>query len=350
MTLGCLAAIVAAFGASAGESSSPAHQAAAAPRSGPSAASGAGKSFKVGRVTDIGGINDRGFNQFAYQGLKRAQAKLGVQGRVVASSSNADYVPNLSTLARQHYDLAIAVGFLTGNATGQVAKRFPKTHFAIVDYSYPKSQQLPNLQSLLFKEQQAGYLVGYLAGLVTSSNVQRANKDKIVGSVGGQKIPPVDRYIAGFQKGVHDADPSVKTLNGYSQDFLDQAKCKEIALNQIQAGADVVFNVAGGCGLGALDAAKEKQVWGIGVDSDQSFLGSQILTSARKKVDVAVFEAIKSAKAGKFKSGTRTFELKNGGVGFGKVSSAIPASMVAKVRAQEKKILSGKIKIPTTVP
>ncbi len=321
--------------------------------SGPAGARAGGKAsaekFRVGLVTDIGGINDRGFNQFAYKGTLRARDQLGVDVRVAESHSNSDYVPNLSSLARKGYDLVISVGFLTGQATQQVAKRFPKTKFAIVDFSYPPDQQLPNLESLIFKEQQAGYLVGYLAGLVTASKSDRTNKQLVIGSVGGQKIPPVDRYIAGFQKGAHDANPKVKTLNMYSQDFVDQSKCKELALNEISSGADVVFNVAGGCGLGVLDAAKTKHVWGIGVDSDQSFLGSQVLTSARKKVDVAVYSAIKSAQAGKFTKGTRTFELSNGGVGYGKVAAGIPASMVARVKAQEKKIVSGQIKIPETV-
>ena len=114
-------------------------------------------------------------------------------------------------------------------------------------------------------------------------------------SVGGLKIPPVDHYIAGFAKGAKDANPDVKVLNGYSQDFVDQAKCKEVALDQISNGSDVVFQVAGGCGLGALDAAKEKGAWGIGVDADQAYLGDHILTSALKRVDEAVFKTIKSA-------------------------------------------------------
>ncbi len=310
---------------------------------------GEAKPFKVGLVTDIGGINDRGFNQFAYEGLKQAKAELGVEIRVAQSDSNADYVPNLSTLARQGYDLVIAVGFLTGDATHQIAAQFPDTQFAIVDFGYAPEDELDNLQSLLFKEQQAGYLVGYLAGLVTAEKSDRTNTQLVVGSIGGQKIPPVDRYIAGFQKGAKDANPSVKTLNAYSQDFVDQGKCKEAALNQIEQGADVVFNVAGGCGLGVLTAAKDKGVWGIGVDSDQSFLGAQVLTSARKKVDVAVFEAIKSAKAGEFEKGTRTFELSNEGVGFGKVASSIPQEMVDKVKEQQQKILDGEIEIPETV-
>ena len=136
------------------------------------------------------------------------------------------------------------------------------------------------------------------------------------GSVGGLKIPPVDHYIAGYQKGVMDANPDAKVANGYSQKFDDPAPCKELALNQIADGAKVVFQVAGGCGLGALDAAKEKGVQGIGVDADQAYLGDQIMTSALKKVDVAVFDAIKAAQDGTFKGGANTiFDVKSGAVG-----------------------------------
>ena len=171
------------------------------------------------------------------------------------------------------------------------------------------------MQGLLFKEQEAGYLAGYLAGLWAKDN-----NAKVVSTVGGQKIPPVDHYIAGFQAGAKKANPQIETLNGYSQDFVDQAKCKEIALDQISKGSKVVFQVAGGCGLGALDAAKEKGVQGIGVDADQAYLGDHILTSALKKVDVAVFEAIKRAQDGSFKGGTdEVATVKNGGVGLGKL-------------------------------
>ncbi len=142
-------------------------------------------------------------------------------------------------------------------------------------------------------------------------------------TVGGQKIPPVDHYIAGFQKGATDANPKIKTLNGYSQDFVDQAKCKEIALDQISQGSKVVFQVAGQCGLGALDAAKEKGVQGIGVDADQAYLGDHILTSALKKVDVAVFDAIKRVQDGSFKGGTDVIAtVENGGVGLGQIGPA----------------------------
>ncbi|HEV8461086.1 MAG TPA: BMP family ABC transporter substrate-binding protein [Gaiellaceae bacterium] len=303
-------------------------------------------SFKVGLSTDIGGLNDRSFNHLAYVGLLKAQHDLGVQTRVVQSTSPSDYIPNLSALARQGYDLIIGVGFTEIQAMAAVAKQFPKSHFAIVDVSNADEGNLPNVQGLLFKEQEAGYLAGYAAGLAAKDR-----GGKIVSSVGGQKQPPVDRYIAGYQAGAKAAFPGVQTLNGYSQDFENQAKCKEVALNQIAQGSVVVFQVAGGCGLGALDAAKEKSVWGVGVDADQAYLGPYVLTSALKRVDTAVYDAIRDAQAGHFKGGTDSvYGLDVDGVGIGKFSAKAPAGIAAKVAKIKQEIASGKIKdIPTTV-
>jgi basic membrane protein A len=304
------------------------------------------KSIKAGVVTDIGGLNDRSFNFLANKGLEDAQSKLGIDGRVLISKSNGDYVPNLSTLAQQQYDLVVAVGFLMQDATNTVAGKFPDTNFAIIDASFAGLKDKPkNAQGLLFKEQEAGYLAGYLAGLWAKDN-----NAKVISSVGGQDIPPVQHYIAGYQAGAQKAYPGIKTLNGFSQDFVDQAKCKEIALDQIAQGSKVVFQVAGQCGLGALDAAKEKGVQGIGVDADQAYLGDHILTSAVKKVDVAVFDAIKRAQAGQFNGGTDVVAtVKNGGVGIGKIGPAGTkyADQVKKIQDQ---IASGAIaNIPDTV-
>jgi basic membrane protein A len=302
--------------------------------------------FKVGLSTDTGGLNDRSFNHLAYVGLKRAQAQLGVQTRVVTAASSSDYIPNLSALARQGYNLVIGVGFTEIDAMKAVAKQFPKTHFAIVDVSNADEGGLKNVEGLLFKEQEAGYLAGYAAGLAAKDRGGNA-----VSSVGGQKQPPVDRYIAGFQAGAKAAFPGVKTFNGYSNDFEKLALCKEAALTQIADGSVVVFQVAGGCGLGALDAAKEKGVWGVGVDADQGYLGTYVLTSALKRVDTSVFDSIKDAKEGKFKGGTdAVYGLDVGGVGIGKFSPKAPAGIAAKVQQIKQQIADGKIKnIPTTV-
>ena len=291
-------------------------------------------------VTDIGGLNDRSFNHLAYLGLQNAEHQLGVQGEVLQSNSDSDYVPNLQTAAAHGDNLVIAVGFLMESAVEKVAKAFPNTNFAIIDSGPAKP--IPNLKSLLFHEQDGGYIAGYLAGLVTKTNV--------VSTVGGQKIPPVDHYIAGFQAGAKAANPKVTTLNAYSQSFTNQAACKELALNQIAQHSDVVFQVAGGCGLGALSAAKEKGVWGVGVDADQSYLGPFILTSAVKKVDVAVFDTIKQIQAGTFKGGTTDFfTAQNNGAGIGKISPNVPAAIVAKLKPIETKIASGQITPPDTV-
>ncbi len=340
-----LALGLAACGSSSSSSSAGSGGAAAGSTS--TSTSGSASGFKVGLVTDIGGLNDHGFNHLAYTGLLAAEKQLGIQGTVLQSTSGADYVPNLTKLAEAGNKLVISVGFLMANATAQVAKQFPSVHFAIIDNDATTEPGKPkNIEGLLFREQQAGYLVGYLAGLYAKSKGY-----KTISSVGGQKIPPVDHYIAGYQAGAKAADPGIKTLNGYSQDFVDQSKCKQIALNQIQQGSKVVFQVAGACGLGALSAAQQQGDQGIGVDADQGYLGSYILTSAEKRVDLAVFHAIQMLQKGQFAAGSNVFnDITNGGIGYGKVGPAGQpfASQVAKVDANMK---AGKIaNIPDTVP
>src|SRR5919201_718510 len=169
-----------------------------------------GSNIKIGLVTDVGGLNDRGFNHLSYVGLQRAQQQLGVQPRVYQAPSTQQYVPNLSTFARQGYKLTIGVGFTEADAIDTAAHNFPKSKFAIVDVDQTtEPHKPPNLLGLLFKEQEIGYLVGYLAGL----EAKRLPGKDVVGSVGGQKQPPVDRFIAGYQAGAKAADPGVETLN-----------------------------------------------------------------------------------------------------------------------------------------
>ncbi len=300
--------------------------------------------LKVALVTDIGGLNDKSFNALAYKGLKNAEKRLGTSGRVFLSKSAADYIPNLSTGARG-YDLVIGVGFLMADQVAAVAKRFPDTKFAIVDFPAAALKGAPkNVRGILFAENEAGCLAGVAAA--------RVSKSGVIASVGGQKIPPVDAYIAGYQFCAKKVKKNIQTLNDYSQDFVDQAKCKEIALNQIQQDADVVFQVAGGCGLGALQAAKDSKDWGIGVDADQGYLGKHMLTSAQKKVDVGVFDTIKLAGTNSWKGGVDgIFNLKNKGVGFGKVSKTVPnrKSLINLLGKWSKMVASGKVKPPRTV-
>jgi len=309
----------------------------------------AGEGLKIGLVTDIGGLDDRSFNFLANKGLERAETELGVEGRVVISKAEADYVPNLTRLAREDYDLVIAVGFLMAAALEEVAARFPDVNFGIIDSSQSDMKTKPkNVRGLLFKEQEAGYLVGYLAGLITK---EEGGSKQVIGSVGGLKIPPVDRYIAGYQAGAEAANPGITTLNAYSQDFVDQAKCKELALDQIARGAHVIFQVAGQCGLGALSAAAEKNMRGIGVDADQGYLGEHVATSALKKVDEAVFQTVQEVADGGFNGGEDTiFDVASGAVGIGEISPTVPRDAVAEVNRVQDEIADGTITdIPDTV-
>ena len=312
------------------------------------------QTIKVAIVTDIGGLNDKGFNQLSNVGLERAKKELAVDGRVYITNSASDRIPNLSSAARSGYGLVIGVGFLMFEPLGKVAPSFSETKFAGVDVPWALVEGKPsNVRGIQFKEQEAGYLVGYMAGLVVK---QQGGKQTVSG-IGANKVPAIVKFLAGYPAGVKKANPGATVLLGYANDptFADQAKCKELALNQIQRGSRIVFHAAGGCGLGAMNAAKEKKVWGIGVDNDQSFLGPHILTSATKKVDVAVFQTIKAYKANPsgFKAGFDfTFSVKNSGVGYGKVSARLKnrAAIIKKVDAIKRQIASGKIKdIPDTV-
>jgi basic membrane protein A len=304
--------------------------------------------IEVGLVTSTAGLGDRALNQGAYRGLLRAERELGIEGRVLTSKSAADYADNLSTLAQSDPDLVVGVGSLMAGAVDAAARRFPDASFAIVDVSQSAlAHEPPNVRGLLFHEEQSGYLAGYLAGLVVADQ----GGPQVVSTVGGRKVAAVDRYIAGFQAGARAANQDIRTLNGYSDDFVDQAKCKEIALSQIEQGAQVVMQVAGRCGLGALDAAREKGVWGIGADSDQSLLGPHVLTSALKLTDVAMFTTIESVRRGTFRGATDTvFDVASGAVGLGRISPRIPDAIVGRTKQVQADMAAGKVaSIPTTV-
>jgi basic membrane protein A len=303
--------------------------------------------FSAGLVSDVGRFNDKGFNQSQLNGLKLAAKKIpGLKTTALESHSSGEYLPNFATLARKGVNIIIGAGFLLAKQEATVAKQFPNTKFAITDYSAfapPFSGKVKNVEGLTYATQENSYLVGCLAGLMT----KKQGGDQVIGWVGGQQIPPVDAFLAGYKAGAKKCDPGVKVLVGYSQDFIDQAKCKTVAQNQIDQGAQVLFNVAGPCGLGTLDAAKEAGIWGIGVDVDQSYLGKHILTSAIKRVDTGVYLAIKAAAGGEFKGGTDlVFNLKNGGVGVGKMSPNVPAAYLKQLAKYRAQIVAGKIKVP----
>jgi basic membrane protein A and related proteins len=316
------------------------------------ASAGPQATFKAAMVSDTGNINDRSFNHLSKLGLDKAKRVLKAQTHVFISQSAADYLPNFTAAGRQNYNAIVATGFLLGDSMNTAAKAFPKSKFAIVDFSWANLKDKPkNAIGLTFKSEQSGYLVGYLAGLMA----KKQGGKQVVSAVGGKKIPSVDNWIAGYFAGAKKANPKITTYVDYSDQFSIQfsAKCKELALNQIAKGSQIIFQVAGGCGLGALDAAKanhrgKRPVWGIGVDADQGYLGKHILTSGTKKVDVATYRFYKTVHDGKFKGG-RDFvgTLKNGLQGVGKMSPAVPKTFITKMNAIKQKIIKGKIKVPS---
>jgi basic membrane protein A len=332
---------------------------------GSSSAGTPAKTIKVGLVTDTGGLNDKSFNHLAALGLSQAastgnicsslscKGQLGVQGDVTESHANSEYVPNLTTYATRGYDLVIGVGFLMAESIGTVSGNFPNIHFAIIDGVGADAQgndlKHANVAGLLFKEQEAGALVGTIAGILEKDNAG-AKKKHIISSVGGIKIPPVDHYIAGYQWAAKLADPSIKTLNGYSNNFSDPTKCAGIAANQISQGADILFQVAGGCGNGVLTEAGKDGVWSIGVDADQKDVDKSVIASALKRVDVATYTAIKDVKNGSFKGGVTLFGLANDGVGYQADNMTLPADVMTALTDITSKIKSGSVTVPDTVP
>jgi basic membrane protein A and related proteins len=315
--------------------------------------------MKVALVTDIGGLNDNGFNHLAYTGYKKAEDQYHFPEKIIQTQSQNDYVKNL-TSAAQSANLVIAVGFLMQTPLDQVAKQFPNVKFGIVDgcaVPNPNTgacETLPNVAPLFFKEQEAGCLVGAIAGQMEVDGKAKVSKllgKNTIGAIGGLSIPPVNRYIAGYKSCAKKVDPTVNVIINYSQDFGDTAKCKDAALAQInQHQADIIFQVAGGCGVGALDAANSKGVFGIGVDADQGYLYPSVITSALKKVDVAVYDTIDSLQKGQYTNMPPTFDLAHNGVGYAPVSSDVPADAKATADSYMQQIMSGSLTPPADIP
>ena len=304
------------------------------------------RQLRIGLVTESPRIENP-YIHGAYLGLERAVREFGIRGRVLTPAPKEGFVPSLSLLARQKYDLVIGFGFFAAAAIDKVATEFPETRFAVIDLAYDDLAHRPtNVVGLVFREEQAGYLAGHLAALVLTLSPG----EEVISSVGGQRVPAVQRFIAGYQAGARGANPRVTTLNSYTDNFFDPVKARSVALSQIAKGSRVVFQVASACGLGALEAASERGIWGIGVDVDQSHLGRHILTSAVKRLDVAVFDTIEELVRGTLETGrTSLFSLRNRGVGLGTISAAVPRSFKAEIENVRAEIVAGKIPIASSV-
>jgi basic membrane protein A len=311
------------------------------------------KQYKIGLVTDIGGLNDKSFNHLAYVGLQKAITDFNVKGDVKESKTGDDYVPNLTNFASTGYDLVIGVGFLMQEAVGTVSGQFAGTKFAIIDGAGTDAKgndlKHANVESLFFREQDAGAMVGIISGMLEKQGKLKNNKG-VISAVGGVSIPPVNHYIAGYKWGATMEDPTISVLVGYSNDFTDPAKCKGVAQGQINGNSDVVFQVAGGCGLGALQAAGQAGVKSIGVDADQKDADPSVIASALKKVDVATYTAIKDVVNGKFPGGALTFDIQNGGAGYSIDNFSLPADIQAEVTKVQGEIAAGTLTPPADIP
>jgi len=313
-------------------------------------------SFTAALVSDIGKFTDKGFNQNQLKGLNDAKQKFGIATLALQSNSTSDYAPNFNTAIRKGANLVIAAGFLLANTEATYAKKFPNVDFAITDYTVhtspfanKKGVVLPayakNVEGLTYMANESGCLVGVLA-----AKMAKKMGGNTVGAVGGIKIPPVDIWIAGFKYCVQKVAPGMKVLVQYSNDFVATDKCQTVAQNEIAQGAKVLFQVAGGCGLGTLKAADDAGIWGIGVDVDQYKDAKRVLTSGVKRVDTGVLDAIQQAQAGQFKGGQDlVFDLKNGGMGVGKISPSVPAAWVTLMNSYKAKIIAGTLKVPTAL-
>ena len=304
----------------------------------------AASNIKAGLVTDVGGINDKSFNASAWDGLQRAGKELGIQVKYTESKQNADYVSNLNQYARSGYDVVFALGFRMQDALKEVAPRYPKVKFAIIDGDAPN---LPNCTSYKFREEQGSFLAGALAGAMTKSNK--------VGFIGGEQMPLIQKFQAGYTAGVKQTNPKAEVVVGYAQSFTDAPKGQEIAMSQIGSGADIIYHAAGNVGTGVIKAVQSKGAgfYAIGVDKDQDGdAPGRVLTSMVKRVDNAVFDVCKSVVDGSFKPTTVTLGLKEGGVSLSEMKYTkkdIPADVLTKIDGLKADIISGKITPPTTV-
>lgn len=301
--------------------------------------------FKMAIFTDIGSLQDRSFNQLANEGRIAIGKELGIQTRVYQTKKEAERIPNALAAARAGHNLIFGVGFLNYTAVNAVAPRYPNQQFVGIDEAYALFAKKPkNATGVVFAEHEAGYLVGYLAALQVKSQGGR----QVISAVGANNVPAIVKFISGYIQGAKKANPRITVLANYANDptFSDQAKCKETALAQIQKGTRAIFQVAGGCGLGALTAAKQAKIWGIGVDADQLYLGRHMLTSALKRVNVAVMDITRLAESGRLRSQRDyVYSLKNNGVGLGSVNPRVKKSFIAKTNAIGKQIGAGRIKV-----
>ena len=296
-----------------------------------------GTGFKIGMVTDVGGVNDGSFNQSAWEGLQRAGEAFGCEVKYIESKGDADYVPNIESFLDEDYDLIVCVGYMMADAVRDAAELYPDQKFAIIDDA--SNADLDNVTCMMFEQEQASYLVGLAAGYTTESN--------IVGFVTGAANETMNSFGYGYCAGVLDANPDATILQYNANNFGDASGGKTAVNTMVTKGADVVFHAAGGTGIGVIDGCKENKIWAIGVDSDQSPLAPEtILTSALKRVDNACYDATKKTILGTLEGGVETYDLAAGGVDIAQTTDNLSKDVLEKIEDAKKDIIAGDLVVP----
>ena len=299
----------------------------------------ASSDLKVGLITDVGGIHDHSFNETSWKGLEKAKTDFGVEINYLESKTDADYTSNIETFVDEEYDLIICVGFKLAEATKKAAEAHPETKFAIIDDA--SNAALPNVTCLTFKQEQASYLVGYVAGLMTKTNN--------VGFVLGMASDMMNKFGYGYLAGVYAANPKATVQQINANNFADPAIGKTSATTMITKGADIIFHAAGGTGVGVIQACQEAKKYAIGVDTDQSSLAPDtVITSAMKSVDNAVYDSVKQLVEGTLKGGEVVYDLAKGGVDIAPTTNLPSEDVLKKVEEVKAKILSGEVVVPGT--
>jgi len=277
------------------------------------------------------------------EGIRAAARRAGVRPRVVAPTPREDIEDFLALTAQQDYDAIVLAGIGFERAVLRVARRYPDVPFVVLEGSRADVKDPPpNVSGLILQPREAAFLAGWLAAKLE----QRRPGPDVVGVVGGWKVTPVTDFVDGFVAGARRAVPRVKVLVDYSGDFADRTKCAALARHQIARGAGVVFNVAGGCGLGAMRAAADAGVWAVGVDSDQSFLGPHVLTSVLKRYEAGFEDVFKRVKTRTLRTGRdTTLTMREGAAGLGPISPKVPRSLITQLRRLERQIKAGTLRV-----
>jgi len=314
---------------------------------------GAGK-VKAAMLTDVGGLSgseeNKGFNDLGWDGFKQAEKDLGVEILLVESREQADYEANIRKLAEQKFDLVVGIGYLLTDAINNMAQQYPDMKFAIIDSVVDQ----PNVASFTFTEEQGSFLVGMLASYLTSiTGNDKINADKIVGFVGGMEGALIEKFETGYKAGVMTFDPDVQVLSVYTGSFVDAGKGKETGISEYNNKADVIYHAAGESGLGVFEAAKEKNFFAIGVDTDQKNAAPGfVVASMIKHVEVASFTAIRDVADGTFKGGIRILGIGDAGIGYTitpDLKSLFSQDIIDKVEAAQKMMIDGTLIVPSTL-